>query len=60
MVLSMEIFNVQISHPIVVTIELLKFLFNNLMITIINEAQIHISFLLMVLLFLYEKKCHLK
>ena len=60
MVLSMEISNVQISHPIVVTIELLKFLFNNLMITIINEAQIHISFLLMVLLFLYEKQCHLK
>ena len=60
MVLSMEISNVQISHPIVVTIELLKFLFNNLMITIINEVQIHISFLLMVLLFLYEKKCHLK
>lgn len=60
MVLSMEISNVQISHPIVVTIESLKFLFNNLMITIINEAQIHISFLLMVLLFLYEKKCHLK
>ena len=60
MVLLMEISNVQISHPIVVTIELLKFLFNNLMITIINEAQIHISSLLMVLLFLYEKKCHLK
>lgn len=60
MVLLMEISNVQISHPIVVTIELLKFLFNNLMITIINEVQIHISFLLMVLLFLYEKQCHLK
>lgn len=60
MVLLMEISNVQISHPIVVTIELLKFLFNNLMITIINEVQIHISFLLMVLLFLYENQCHLK
>ena len=60
MVLLMEISNVQISHPIVVTIESLKFLFNNLMITIINEVQIHISFLLMVLLFLYENQCHLK
>lgn len=52
----MEMSNIQISYPIIVTIELLKFLFNNLMITIINEAQIHISFLLMVLLSLYEKK----